>query len=79
MIAALTALAWIAVGVFNYGAIIAEWEHDFPTRGGGRSDAFGIAMLFAVLGPIGYVAAFIVTNGYQHGWALTRPKEKRDE
>jgi hypothetical protein len=68
-------MVWIALGIFNFGAMNAEceWErvHRWSRLNMSRRDDLGIVIgESCLIPPIQVLTVAIITNFYQHGWYL---------
>jgi len=68
-------VAWVASGIFNYGALLADWEGNFPSNSEkDRRRSMGRAGAYALIGPFGTPVAVFGTGFLYHGWRLTVDK-----
>ena len=69
-------VVWVALAVFNYGTINAEWgyteRHEFVTLHESQRDNIGFMLSqSAIIPPIEFFTSAFLSNFWQHGWDLT--------
>jgi hypothetical protein len=67
--------AWVALGVFNFGAMNAEIKYESHTEYASlhQSQRDNIGFIVGescIVPPIEFVTALFITNFMQHGWTL---------
>lgn len=63
-------IAYSAMSALTYGAVLGEFENEFPDLSCRRHQ--GMAVLFGLL-PVGWIIIPFVTGFYEHGLQFTCP------
>jgi hypothetical protein len=69
-------VAWVLLGVLNFGTTTAYFCGRY---GGPRREYVGLSAMMAVMGPFGTVVTAFASNFWQYGWTLTTCKKRESK